>query len=318
MKKTLLCAVSMTLALGSLQACKKKEAPVAQDTTPAYEGNLFAEGFSEQSIAGTLKTAKPASEVAEGCPGFLGDEATMEFRIASDMPMEIAVLADIDAVMVIEGPEGPHCQDDGKGSNPALGRTWKAGDYRLWVGSFEAQSEAFFYEAAFSHFDPNADPQAQIEEYFANLNKGAVRAPSASEAIVGADASILDTHNNPLVGAVFIAPNAAATEYAFEVPAGPRSFAHMVSDKCDGYINYNQPEKIVNFTGGGPLNIILTSEDDTTLVVHGPNGSVWCADDVLDKNPALLIEDAPEGAYHLWFGVKDPGPELVRGALTVY
>lgn len=318
MRKTLLGAATLALVLGGTSACKKKSANTAEQG-PVYEGNLFAEGFTEQSIASNITTEKPATDFGEACVGFVTDEPATEFRIAGALPMRIEVVADVDSVLVIEGPGGPHCKDDDVDHNAALGRVWEPGDYKVWVGSYQRQEESFFYELNFVHFDPNADPVDERAAYFASLNKDAPRAPEPSTPLVDAKHNALALDGDATLGAIYLAPNAAATEYELDLEVAERlTQASNIHADCAGLIDPTTPDQMIVFAGGGPINFVVNSEDNTTIVARGPGDKIWCADNVLEQNPALHIADAEEGRYYFWFGIKNEATDRLAGTLTVY
>ena len=317
MNQTILRATILGLALVSTTACKKKQPEPDNANQPAIEGNFFAEGFSEQSIAGNLATAKPAVEFGERCTGFVGEEPVFTFTIPDALPMRISAVADVDTSLVIEGPEGPHCNDDYKDQNPSIAQVWPAGEYRLWLGSYEAQSEPFFYEVNFEHFDPEADEEPV--DPFANLNADAPRATEATAIIDSETANdeLLAESNDAAIGTYHLAPRAAATPIEFNVTFDERQAASAIHENCGGFINYAAPDFILAFTGGGPLNIVAIAETDTTLLVRSEHG-VWCADDVLDANPAIQISDAPEGKYAVYIGTETAEQTTAAGELTIY
>ncbi len=68
-------------------------------------------------------------------------------------------------------------------------------------------------------------------------------------------------------------------------------------------------------SGGSDLYIYVRSGDDTTLLIHTPDGSWNCDDDDLgDMNPVVIIRNAPSGLYDIWVGTY--GDDLASA--TVY
>ncbi len=85
----------------------------------------------------------------------------------------------------------------------------------------------------------------------------------------------------------------------------PPSFAA----NCPGYIG-PQPNHVIQLTAPfARLRIVVSSQTDTVLVVRGPNGEVWCHDDVnVDTNRNPLVEGAfGPGAYSVFVGTYDQG-----------
>ncbi|NJK59795.1 MAG: hypothetical protein HC918_05460 [Oscillatoriales cyanobacterium SM2_1_8] len=86
-----------------------------------------------QAIAG-----RPETETGP-CLGFVDPEP--DHRITLQIPFErlrLQVAATGDTVLVVRGPGGVWCNDDADDRNPAIGGSWLAGTYEIWVGSYEA------------------------------------------------------------------------------------------------------------------------------------------------------------------------------------
>lgn len=93
------------------------------------------------------------------------------------------------------------------------------------------------------------------------------------------------------------------------VAGGPLAAAGM-SPECLGYIG-QQPSHVVQLAAGfQTLRVIVSSQQDTTLVIRGPQGEFRCNDDRDleggDVNP--LVEGAfGPGAYSVWVGSYEQG-----------
>lgn len=308
-------ALTSSLLVTGAVGCKKKTDAEQQAPPAAHldEGTVFRDGFTEQTIPGQVHPDRPASDLREGCLGMIPREPSAEFTMDGDVPAKISVVADIDTVVAIVGPEGTFCNDDTDTMNPAVSRLWASGKYKVYVGSFEAQEAPFDYDLNFDHYDPRALPTGY------ELNHDAPRAKSASEPLEGATLTMLAPDVDARIAPIGLAPRAKATAYDFELPAGERMAATMLHADCMGNIDANHPDYIVNFQAGGPLNIVIDSDEDLTLVVRGPEDTLYCADDVLGHNPALRWVSAPEGAYAVYIGHKSTdGDATASGTLTVY
>jgi hypothetical protein len=76
---------------------------------------------------------------------------------------------------------------------------------------------------------------------------------------------------------------------------------------CAGFVA-DAPDAELTFTAGElPLNIYVTSEGDTTLVINAPDGSWHCNDDSNGFNPAVSFNPAISGVYDIWVGTYDSG-----------
>lgn len=102
------------------------------------------------------------------------------------------------------------------------------------------------------------------------------------------------------------------------VQAGGEVDASKLGGDCAGFINQN-PVVTVNWTGTADLaQIFFYSHDDPTLVVLTPDGKILCNDDAGDQllDPALRIQNPPEGTYRIWVGSYAKG-QLIPGVLVL-
>lgn len=52
--------------------------------------------------------------------------------------LQVQVQSDNDTTLVVSGPGGVWCNDDGSDQNPAIAGEWQTGIYKLWIGSFKS------------------------------------------------------------------------------------------------------------------------------------------------------------------------------------
>lgn len=69
---------------------------------------------------------------------------------------------------------------------------------------------------------------------------------------------------------------------------------------CTGYVDVNPKHILTLESKFDNLMLVVTSPQDTTLIVRGPGGT-WCSDDYNGKNPGLIGEWLP-GKYQIWIG----------------
>jgi hypothetical protein len=96
------------------------------------------------------------------------------------------------------------------------------------------------------------------------------------------------------------------------VNAGGPIDVSTVSDNCRGFIA-ERPSFTLRYRAGDfPLYIGVAADDDTTLVVKGPNGQWMCDDDSGDNlNPVISWTEPRSGRYQIWvgrFGTSDLAP----------
>jgi hypothetical protein len=90
------------------------------------------------------------------------------------------------------------------------------------------------------------------------------------------------------------------------VTAGGRLAASSISAGCVGSVA-NNPDVRLNYTAGGtdlPLIISVDSDDDTTLIINGPDGRWHCDDDGGEEsdNPSIRFDDPASGQYDIYIG----------------
>lgn len=79
-------------------------------------------------------------------------------------------------------------------------------------------------------------------------------------------------------------------------------------DRCSGYFE-QAPDFRLHFTTGSglPLSITSESDDDTVLLVNGPDGLWYCNDDTYGLNSAVTFAAPQDGFYDIWVGTySDP------------
>ncbi|MEI8255323.1 MAG: hypothetical protein WCJ30_06570 [Deltaproteobacteria bacterium] len=75
-----------------------------------------------------------------------------------------------------------------------------------------------------------------------------------------------------------------------------------VDSACRGWIPGQPQHSVITRTGFGFLRVFVQSATDTTLVVRGANGTVYCADDTYGLNPGLDLNALPPGRYDIFVG----------------
>jgi hypothetical protein len=86
---------------------------------------------------------------------------------------------------------------------------------------------------------------------------------------------------------------------------------------CSGQYDLTRPEVNLRIEGPArPLRLYARSSEDTVLMVRSPSGEWLCNDDSDGTNPALSLEPATPGVYHVWVGPYFSSGEPV--AVTLY
>jgi hypothetical protein len=131
---------------------------------------------------------------------------------------------------------------------------------------------------------------------------------------LGANAGLAqDAHQNPASGALALTTG-FQSPVTISVQAGGTELASNSTngaDDCAGFIS-TEPGVRVDYTRTGPVGLSFSAEadDDTSLVVRGPDGVWHCNDDTWDehqefvrsRNPTITLNDAQSGRYDIWVG----------------
>lgn len=82
---------------------------------------------------------------------------------------------------------------------------------------------------------------------------------------------------------------------------------------CRGFAS-EQPNHTIELKANFPLVdlLVYTSNinDDTTMLIKGPNGSVMCADDEYQGRNPQLSKRLPEGIYQIWIGSRNANQSI--------
>ena len=54
--------------------------------------------------------------------------------------LKVEVASQADTTIIIQGPGGVWCNDDTDNVNPIIEGQWQPGIYRVWIGSYQADS----------------------------------------------------------------------------------------------------------------------------------------------------------------------------------
>ena len=126
---------------------------------------------------------------------------------------------------------------------------------------------------------------------------------AATAAILPFAAQAQDTNAEPNFETVNLEAGFANDPYVVNMQSGGSTEASTLGDSCSGFIA-NSPDVRLNYKAGTlPLYISATSTDDTTLVVHAPDGQWYCNDDDAgDLNPLVTFDAPRSGQYTIWVG----------------
>lgn len=266
----------------------------AQDYSldPAYGSVTLDSGFSPDPYTVNLQSGGPVdvgSRLGGDCRGYVANAPDFRLNyVAGDVfSLTVSVSANADTTLVINNPSGDFvCNDDGgEGLNPAYTfANPQSGQYDIWVGTYGS--------------DELEDATLYISE-LDDQTAGNTVSSSASSSGSGPDWSL-----DPNYGTVELSSGFSPDPHSIDLLSGGSYDASELGSGCNGYIA-SAPDYRVNYDAGDvfPLIISVNSENDTTLVINGPNGNWHCDDDGAGyPNPRVRFDNPVSGQYDIWVG----------------
>jgi hypothetical protein len=123
------------------------DAPVHSQVSPIFENLTLSPGFrpDPQSLRGisggtvATRTISERIDTSTGpCVGFVDRQPDHLLTLTEYFDyLSVEVQSPEDTTLVISGPGGTWCNDDLQGKNPGIIGKWLAGEYKVWVGSYE-------------------------------------------------------------------------------------------------------------------------------------------------------------------------------------
>ena len=246
--------------------------------------------------AGTSGGSQAASRRFPGCAGWVARTpdhilvATAAFSF-----LRIFVESSADTTLVIQGPGGVRCNDDTYLLDPAVEGAFRAGTYRIWVGSYR---------------------EGEMSPYQLELTELTSVVPGASAGTSGGGGGgggggatgRVDTsgsHSN--FGTVRLSTGFMPDPNRANGTSGGSVDASTVAHGCNGWIA-GRPDHVLELqTPFQFFRVFVTSESDTTLVIRTPDGRWLCNDDTNGRNPAIDRPSWQRGRYLMWVGSYNQG-----------
>jgi len=137
---------------------------------------------------------------------------------------------------------------------------------------------------------------------------GAVLATTAGTAVAQqkgqkTTAPAVDITQNATFGSISLSSGFTPDPYRVDMYSGGDVDATTIANGCVGMVA-RAPDFQLSYSAGSlPLIFGVTSENDTTLVINGPNGQWYCDDDSGDgTNPLMSIPNPQSGTYDVFVG----------------
>lgn len=256
---------------------------------PSY-GYPLAAGFlpDPRLFQGVSGGPLSASSINPACRGYIPVMPSQTVTLTTYFNfLRVWVSSQGDTTLVVRAPNGQvFCADDTYGFNPGVDmRGLPPGSYQVYVGSYSAGTQ-HPYTLAFTELTSSTPGGTGTVGYVPPPP------PPPPPSVYG---SILLTSG-------FMPDPRTLTGIA----GGPMS-AMAINGSCRGYIPAT-PNHLLTLNSYFPfLRVYANSAADTTLVIRGPNGQVWCADDTYGFNPGVDLAGAPPGTYQIFVGTYAAG-----------
>ena len=248
--------------------------------------------------ASLLRTSQ--LDLGPGCIGYIDPSRPslkLDYRSGRG-PLRVAACDSTDTTLLIHGPNGWVCNDDGGPStNPeVLLESPESGTYSVFLGAIEpsARSTADLYVSELrsrTFCDGAEEPEEPTPT--PSASGGRLRhAPSARYSTMALTAGF---SNDPRSVSAQAGGSPGSRQEVRDLALG---------DGCRGVVDPSQPDITVNYTAGTyPLRFAACASEDTSLVVRGPGGEWHCDDDDgTGLNPDVRLESPRSGEYDVWFG----------------
>jgi hypothetical protein len=242
------------------------------------------------TVSGTSGGSVDASTWSPTCRGWVSQTPDHIFMAGGNFTtMRMLVNGGSeDLTLVVQKPDGTYlCNDDAEGRNPIVNSPLMPGAYKVWVGSYTAGVNAR-YNLGFSELTSST---------CAALGNPAGGGTVPTPPPPGGGSNF---------GTVSLTPGFVPDPHVATGNAGGSLDATSWNASCRGYVSQT-PDHL--FAAGGNfsfLKIMVSSTEDTTLVVQKPDGTYLCNDDTEGLNP-VITGSFPPGTYRVWIGSYQAG-----------
>jgi len=246
----------------------------AQAQGGTYGGAVLAPGVPPVTLTGTSGGPRQASSVRSYCRGSIAHAPDHVFTVVTPMTVRFEVIqAPGDTTLVIMGPTGVHCDDDGgSGFNPRVVQSLAPGQYQVYVGSYGRSAlHPYTLQAVAQGGMPIAPPAAMGGGRYG----GAMLSPASMFA--------------KLTG----------------TSRGPMQASTTRGSHCRGYVAA-VPDHVLTVTSPMVVTFDVSANGDTTLILVGPTG-VQCNDDGGNGSNPRLTQALQPGMYQVFVGSYSSG-----------
>ena len=281
-------------------------------------------GFTPDPREVAVTIGSDVQLIDEGCSGFFATAPSYNVNYRGDGTLPLYIYArtsgEDDLTIAVNGPDGLWtCNDDADGLNPGVKFDRPiAGLYGVWVGSFRSVSrtEAAGSATLFVSEVTGPDPAAMMdmdEHYDEGYYEGDSTDYAYPEGYTGGEDLMRDA--SPSGGTL---QYGTGSEVTLDVQAGGTSPNSVIGMGCTGFIDPSAPTAVLDYSGSGaPLSFWATADEDATMIISMPDGSLTCNDDFDGLMPGIAVENAQPGRYAVWVGLYGSDSATIPATLHV-
>ena len=131
----------------------------------------------------------------------------------------------------------------------------------------------------------------------------ATAAVALAASLTAGTAAAQDWSLSPTFGTVALTSGFLPDPHVAEVvSSGGIDARQTIGGNCVGMVA-DAPDYRLQYTAGNfPLQFLVDSDSDTTLVINAPDTGWYCNDDYSGLDPAVLFTNPMSGQYDIWVG----------------
>jgi hypothetical protein len=231
------------------------------------------------------------------CRGFVNPVPNQTLMLTTPFNfLRLWVRSQGDTTLIVRAPNGQlFCADDTYGVNPGVDlQGAMPGNYQIFVGSY-SQGARFPYELAATEM-PSSSP---------NIAMGGMG--QYQQGGYGQGYGYGRRNQGMPYGAISLTSGFLPDPQMRQGMSGGPMDAMSMNSSCRGYIDSNPDHVLYLNSPFNFLRIYASSQADTTLVVRGPNGEMYCNDDTFGFNPSVDLQGAQPGVYQVFVGSYSQG-----------
>jgi hypothetical protein len=234
-----------------------------------------------------------AQSMSPQCRGFINAVPNHTLTLTTPFNfLRVWARSQSDTTLFVRAPTGQvFCADDTYGLNPGVDLTGlPPGNYQVFVGSYSQGARAPY--------------ELGVSEMASSTPQMGIAAPAYQQPVYGQPQYGAQGTN---FGAVSLTTGFLPDPQMRNGVSGGPVDAMSLNSSCRGYIDVRPDHQLYLNTAFNFLRVYVNSSQDTTLVIRGPRGEMYCADDTFGLNPSIDLQGAMPGMYQVFVGSYSAG-----------